>query len=83
MSDPHVPFTVYSKSGCTFCNRLVDFMESKDIPYTKLMLGEDYTVEDFTSRFGTETTFPRVLLQDQLIGGMKDTVKFLLEHDYV
>lgn len=76
-------FVVYSKSGCGYCNRLVDFLEQKDIPYTKLMLGEDYTVEEFVSQFGHGSTFPRVLHNEELIGGMKDTVKYLVEQKYV
>lgn len=76
-------FVVYSKSGCGYCNRLVDFLEQKDIPYTKLMLGEDYTVDQFISQFGQGSTFPRVLHNEELIGGMKDTVKYLVENNYV
>ena len=76
-------FVVYSKSGCGYCNRLVDFLEQKDIPYTKLMLGEDYTTEEFVAKFGHGSTFPRVLQNEELIGGMKDTVKYLVEQKYV
>ena len=76
-------FVVYSKSGCGYCNRLVDFLEQKDIPYTKLMLGEDYTTEEFVAQFGHGSTFPRVLHNEELIGGMKDTVKYLVEQKYV
>ena len=76
-------FIVYSKSGCGYCTRLVDFMTQKDIPHTKLMLGEDYTVEEFVSQFGHGATFPRVMYQGELIGGMKDTVKYLVSNDHV
>ena len=76
-------FVVYSKSGCGYCNRLVDFLEQKNIPYTKLMLGEDYTTEEFVAKFGYGSTFPRVLQNEELIGGMKDTVKYLVEQKYV
>lgn len=58
-------------------------MKQKSIPYTKLMLGEDYTVDDFLSQFGNDSTFPRVVYQEEVIGGMKDTVKYLVNHNHV
>ena len=76
-------FIVYSKTGCGYCTKLVAFLEQKEIPYTKLMLGEDYTVEEFLAKFGEGSTFPRVLQNEELIGGMKDTVKYLVENGYV
>lgn len=76
-------FTVYSKSGCGFCTRLVDFMEQKDIPYTKLMLGDDYSTDEFVAQFGHDATFPRVIYQEEVIGGMKDTVKYLVNNNHV
>lgn len=76
-------FIVYSKSGCGYCTRLVDFMEQKSIPYTKLMLGDDYSVEEFVSQFGNDATFPRVMYQEDVIGGMKDTVKYLVNNNHV
>ena len=37
-------FYVYSKSGCGFCDRLIQFMDSKGIQYEKFDLGNDYTI---------------------------------------
>jgi len=76
-------FTVYAKSGCGFCDRLVDFMSKNNIQYTKLMLGEDYSVESFLNKFGRGTTFPQVVFNDDNLGGMKDTVRYLVENSYV
>lgn len=58
-------------------------MKQKDIPHTKLMLGEDYTVDEFVAKFGHSATFPRVVHEGECIGGMKDTVKYLVENKYV
>lgn len=76
-------FVVYSKDGCTFCDNLVSFMDSKDISYVKYQLGVDYTRDQFISEFGSNSTFPRVVLGEELIGGMKETVKYLVENKYV
>lgn len=75
-------FVIYSKVGCTFCDKLASLMDQHDIKYTKLTLGTDYTVDDFVEKFG-RTTFPRVLLGEELIGGMRETAQYLVNNGYV
>ena len=75
-------FYIYSKEGCGFCTRIVEFMESKGIEYTKYQLGEDYTKEEFIEKFG-RTTFPQIIHEGNNIGGMKETVKYLVENGHV
>jgi len=76
-------FYVYSKDGCGFCQRLTEFMESKGVEFEKFNLGEDYTPEDFVNKFGYNSSFPQVVYHQQKIGGMKDTVRYLLNHKIV
>ena len=75
-------FLIYSKVGCGFCDKLSEFMDQKGIEYTKLTLGEDYTSNEFVEKFG-QGTFPRVLLDEELIGGMKETETYLVKNKYV
>ena len=77
-------FYVYSKADCGFCTRLTEFMKHKGINYEKFDLGTDFTSEEFLGKFGKQSTFPQVVLNDnQKIGGMKDTVRFLMENKMV
>ena len=76
-------FYIYSKVGCGFCDRLVDFMDSKRISYEKFTLDSDYSRQDFLSKFGNQATFPQVVHENQKIGGMKDTVRYLMEGKHV
>ena len=76
-------FYVYSKDGCGFCQRLTEFMESKGVEFEKFNLGEDYTPEDFVNKFGYNSSFPQVVYHQQKIGGMKDTVRYLIDHKHV
>ncbi len=76
-------FYVYSKNGCGFCDKLTDFMESKGVDYEKFELGNDFSTEEFLYRFGRNSTFPQVLMDNRKIGGMKDTVRFLLDNKMV
>ena len=70
-------FYIYSKDGCSFCEKLTGYMDKNEINYQKFNLGEDFTTEEFMMKFGRGSTFPQVSFQNKTIGGMKDTVRFL------
>lgn len=76
-------FYIYSKSGCGFCDRLTQFMDSKGIDYEKLNLDNDFTTEEFLNKFGRGSTFPQVNYKNLNIGGMKDTVRYLSDNHLV
>ena len=77
-------FTVYSKTNCKYCETIEQVFKLKDIPYTKYLLGEDYSREEFIAEFGEGSTFPRVLDQDgKLLGGATETVAFLKKEGLV
>ena len=58
-------------------------MESKDLPYEKFSLGEDFSVEEFLNKFGRGSTFPQVNYKNLNIGGMKDTVRYIQDQKMV
>lgn len=76
-------FYVYSKDGCGFCDRLTQFMDSKGVSYQKFNLGSDYTKEEFIDKFGYNSTYPQVVFEHRKIGGMKDTVRYLVDQNMV
>ena len=76
-------FEIYSKAGCSFCDKLKQFMRLQGIEFKEYKLDEDYKVETFVNKFGPEATFPRVILEGEVIGGMKETLIYLKTNDYV
>ena len=46
-------------------------------------LGVDFTKDQFISEFGYGASFPRILVDDKLIGGCLDTFKYLDEKKLV
>jgi glutaredoxin len=76
-------FTIYSKENCPYCYKVKTVMELTGSEYKILELGEDFTKEDFYSRFGKGSTFPQVLCDDNTIGGCIDTIKFLKEQQVI
>jgi glutaredoxin len=76
-------FYVYSKNGCGYCDRLTEFMDQKGVTYEKFTLDSDFTREEFIDKFGYNSTFPQVHHENKNIGGMKSTVRYLLENKMV
>ena len=76
-------FTVYSKDGCGYCDKVKQVLELTGISYVVYNLGEDYTREEFISEFGEGTTFPQVVVDGKKLGGSVETIKFLKEQQVV
>jgi glutaredoxin len=74
-----IMFTVFSKPGCSYCDAVEKLFQIKSVPFQKKLLNVDFTRQDFLDQFGN-SSFPRVLdEQGNLIGGAKETAKYLKE----
>jgi glutaredoxin len=78
-------FTVYSKKGCPYCDKikmvLGDLSVKKGYPVICYELGTEFTREQFYAEFGEGSTFPQVVFDKKNIGGCSDTVKYLQENN--
>ena len=75
-------YEIYSKVGCKYCDAIEKLLVIKGISYQKKMLGKDFDKKEFIERFG-DTTFPRVILDGEVIGGAKDALNHLREEGIV
>ena len=76
-------FTLYSKEGCSFCKKAERLLELAKVEYRVYKLDIDFTREQFIAEFGQSSSFPRILLDDKLLGGCLDTFKYLDENKLV
>ena len=76
-------FTVYSKEGCPYCEKVKKVLELTKLKYVVYTLGEDFNKTQFYAEFGEGSTFPQVVCDDLKLGGCVDTVKFLQEKKIV
>ena len=76
-------FTVYSRKGCDYCERIKTVLRLTGSTYVVYNLGEDFTREEFISEFGEGATFPQVSCDGKKLGGAVETVKFLKEQQRV
>lgn len=78
-------FTVYSKQGCPYCDKvkavLNELSIKKGYPIICYELGTQFTREEFYAEFGEGSTFPQVIFETKHLGGCVDTVKYLQENN--
>ena len=76
-------FSVYSRNGCDYCERIMTVLRLTGCTYVVYNLGEDFTREEFIAEFGEGSTFPQVSCDGKKLGGSVETVKFLKEQQRV
>lgn len=76
-------FTVYSKDGCPFCDRIKQVLELAKLQHVVYDLNTDFRRDEFYQEFGVGATFPQILCNGKKLGGCTDTVKYLREHNFV
>ena len=76
-------FTVYSKEGCPYCEKVKKVLQLTNLQYVVYNLDEDFTKDQFYAEFGEGSTFPQVICDDKKLGGSVDTIKFLKEQQIV
>ena len=75
-------YEIYSKVGCKYCDAIEKLLVIKGVSYQKKMLGEDFDKKEFIERFG-DSTFPRIILDGEVIGGAKDALNHLRKEGIV
>jgi glutaredoxin len=77
-------FTVYSKIGCPYCDKVVQVLELANLSHVIYKLDEDFTRNQFMDQFGYGSTFPQVILNDEEnLGGCVDTIRYLQENKII
>jgi glutaredoxin 3 len=79
LKDKKGKIVIFTRSGCIFCSRIIDLFDENSVKYINYCLDKDFTREKFKKMFGQNATFPRVVINNKLVGGYDDTVKLLSE----
>jgi glutaredoxin len=83
-------YTIYTKSNCSFCVKVKDFLEREKCKMVIINCDEflDKNREEFLNDMKTHSivewkTFPFVFLDGKFIGGYQDTVnKMVLDDEF-
>jgi glutaredoxin len=72
---------IYTKDKCTYCIQAKKLIESKGWSYTENYIDDstrDLLIEELTTRIGsTPRTVPQIFIDDQLVGGYTELVKWV------
>ena len=80
---PFENFTIYSKDGCSYCDKIENLMLFTEVKYVVYKLGRDFTKEAFYEEYGEGATFPQITFDGNKIGGCQETIAFLREQKHL
>ena len=74
-------FTVYSKSGCGYCEKVISVLQLAELNFVEYKLDRDFDKKQFYSQFGEGSTFPQVIMDDIPLGGCQESLKYMQENN--
>ena len=66
---------IYSRPGCTWCDKAKTYLKNKATPFVEHIVGKDIIVEDVKVMFPGVTTLPIIVLDSVLIGGYAQLIE--------
>ena len=76
-------FVVFSRDGCPSCNKVEQVLQLAEVQHVIYKVNRDFTREEFLQKFGDDSTYPRVVMDGEVIGGCQESVKYLREQQLV
>ena len=76
-------FTVFSKDGCPYCQKIQEVLKLAGLNYVTYKLDQNFDKKSFYGEFGEGATFLQVIMNGKKLGGCSDTVKYLQEKQLV
>ena len=76
-------FTVFSKDGCPYCEKIKQVLELTESKYVVYTLDNQFDKKAFYGEFGEGSTFPQIVCDGKKLGGCVDTIKYLKENKII
>ena len=74
-------FTVYSKDGCPYCQKIIEVLGLSELNYVEYKLDIDFTREAFYGQFGDDATFPQVVMDHKNLGGCQESIRYMQQEN--
>ena len=72
-------FLVFTKYRCSYCDRAKSLIEQKGCEYESINIEEDNNIDLLLEKNKYARTMPQIFINDKLIGGYSELVKFFEE----
>ena len=72
-------FLVFTKYRCSYCNRAKTLIEQKGYEYESINIEDDNNIDILLEKNKYARTMPQIFINDKLIGGYTDLVKYFEE----
>jgi glutaredoxin len=72
-----VKVVIWSKNGCTYCEKAKALLKSKDISFEERNINNGWTKEQLLEAVPNARTVPQIFFDNELVGGFEDLAKKL------
>ena len=74
----------YTTAGCFYCDQLKELFKRADVAYTAYRVGSaEFPKSKFAREHPGAKSFPHVVIDDEVVGGLVETAKYLMERGLV
>ncbi len=74
---------IYTNVGCGYCAKAKELCDRAEVSYTEIRVGRDVSIDEFRELFPDKQSFPQVVIDDEHVGGLIDSVKWFVQNGLV
>ncbi len=74
--------TIYSVDGCTWCARTKELFSRANVNYEEIIITDDNR-DDFREKYPNVTSYPLVIIDGEVVGGLVPVAKLFLQKGLV
>ena len=71
--------TIYGKYGCGYCEKAKNLLNSKNIKYEYISVGEELGINEFVEMYPNVKSVPYIINNKKIIGGFTDLQRYIEE----
>ena len=73
---------IYSRPNCPYCTKIKQVYKEKNWEFQEYVLDEQFTRDQFKRLFGSNSTFPQVVVNNERLGGCIDAIRYFQKNGY-
>ena len=74
---------IYTKPGCKYCVQVKELMQRAGFEYEEIYVVTDDQRLEFYQKYPDAKSYPHVIIDEEVIGGLVETAKLFIEKGLV